>query len=272
MSYSFCPRDPIEEIDLTGDSDPEASQTKVPMTLHPIKPTRYRLKHKLPTHLNLELYVLNHQQSLLNNTTIWHRNTSGSFHATEQLDSLLYKLQRMPYLNKGGEFDHKWAEKTWEQWERESHPAVEAFEAYNNPPSPEMVRLQSVKESLRRGDVAAEGIRKALNCADEALDVAAMAPKSRVSDGMPAAMKEIFDDLNGHLRSVEKAQRVSKKQLELLEPAVKSLVSSPPAHPTIHTRHTLISSTHSSSQSPSPTNSTRKENSKTKRCLIPSSS
>jgi hypothetical protein len=228
MSYSFCPRDPIEEIDLTGDSDPEASQTKVPMTLHPIKPTRYRLKHKLPTHLNLELYVLNHQQSLLNNTTIWHRNTSGSFHATEQLDSLLYKLQRMPYLNKGGEFDHEWAEQTWEQWQqREGHPAVEAFREYNDPPSPETIGLEKLKENLRRGGDAVNNIWTELGRADEVLDIAAMAPKSRVSDGMPAAMRDILDDLGRHLGSVEKAQQESKKQLQLLEPAVKSLVHLP---------------------------------------------
>jgi hypothetical protein len=149
----------------------------------------------------------------------------------------LYHSQCRQYLNRNGVVDQEWAEKTWEQWtQREFHPAVEAFEAYNYPPRPEMIGLEKLKESLRRGDDAVQEIRAKIATAVEVLEVAAMAPKSRVSDGMPAAMREIFDDLRRHLRSVEKAQQQSKQHLESLEPAVKSLVS---PHPTLpHKTHT----------------------------------
>jgi hypothetical protein len=177
----------------------------------------------------------------------------------------LYHLQRERYLNRNGEVDQEWAEKTWEQWEqREGDPAVEAFETYNNPPCPEMIGLESLKESLRRGDDAVNNMWAEVVRADEVLEVAAMAPKSRVSDGIPAAMREILEDMRRHLRSVEEAQRTSKQQLQLLEPAVKSLVNTPSPHTTSSHNHTNPTSPHRSNQSPTPKKPTRKDKPKTK--------
>jgi hypothetical protein len=104
---------------------------------------------------------------------------------------------------------------------------VEAFVEYNDA-SPEMVVLDKLKESLILGDVALQNIWAEVACADKVLEITAMAPKSRVSDGMPAAMKDILTDVAGYLRSVQSVQQKSKKQLESLGLVVRSLVQHPP--------------------------------------------
>jgi hypothetical protein len=234
MSYPLCPSSPIEEIDLTGDSDPKVSQIQVPSSPHQNQHQALTPTPQTHPHFDRQLSILNHQQNLKNLTTIWHRNSSGSFCATEQLNPLLYHSQRRQYLNRNGEVDHEWAENTWEQWEqRESHPAVKAFREYNDPPSPEMACLESLKENLRRGDGAVNDMWAELGRANRLLDVAAMPSNDQNLYGLPTATRVILGDVRKSLRSIEKAQRESKKQVELLEPAVKALVSSPPAHPTI---------------------------------------
>jgi hypothetical protein len=175
-------------------------------------------------HFDVQLYVLNHQQSLRDKTTIWHRNTDGSFHATEQLNPSLYHRERKLYLDRDGQVDEQWANQKWQQWSgRDFHPAIEAFTAHNDS-SPEIIVLDNLKQSVSRGDTALQNVWAEVACADKVLEIIAMAPKSRVSNGMPAAIKDILVDVAGYLRSVQSAQEESKKQLESLGLAVRSLV------------------------------------------------
>jgi hypothetical protein len=136
----------------------------------------------------------------------------------------------MLYLDRDGQVDEQWATQKWQQWsERDFHPAVEAFLEYNDP-SPEIIVLDNLKQSSSRGDIALQNIWAEVTCADKVLEITAMAPKSRVSDGMPVAIKDILVDVAGYLRSAEKAHLESNKQLESLSLAVRSLVSSPSHH------------------------------------------
>jgi hypothetical protein len=212
-------------------------------------------------HFDVQLYVLNHQQSLKNETTIWHRNNDGSFHAIEQLNPALYHRQRKPYLERDGQVDEQWVNQKWLQWsERDFHRAVEAFVEYNNL-SPEMIVLDNLKKNLSRGDTALQNIWAEVACGDKVLEITAMAPKSRVSDGTPAAIKDILVDVAGYLRSVQSAQEESKKQLESLSLAVRSLVRRPSL--TLQASHILTSRLHyRSEQTPSPKKPTRKDKSK----------
>jgi hypothetical protein len=136
----------------------------------------------------------------------------------------------MPYLDRDGPVDEQWANQKWQQWsERDFHPAVEAFLEYNDL-SPVTIVLDKIKESLSRGDTALQNIWVEVACADKVLEITALAPKSRVPDGMPVAIKGILVDVAGYLRSAEKAHLESNKQLESLSLAVRSLVSSPSHH------------------------------------------
>jgi hypothetical protein len=207
MSYPLCTSYPIEEIDLTGDSDTELSQTQVLMTLHPIKLHQKLTSVQRNPHSDPQVSIPNHRQHLLNKTTLWHRNSSGSVHTTEQLDPLQRK-------------------------QGEAHSPGEGFEKYNEV-GEEMIVMGKLKESLRRGGDAVNDMWAELGRANRLLDVAAMPSNDQNLYGLPTATRVILGDVRKSLRSIEKAQRESKKQVELLEPAVKALVSSPPAHPTI---------------------------------------
>jgi hypothetical protein len=176
------------------------------------------------SHFDVQLYVLNHQQSLKNETTVWHRNTDDSFHVIEHTDSSLYLQDRTPYLDRDGQVDEQWANQKWQQWsERDFHPAVESFTEYNEP-SPELLVLESAKESLGCGDDAVKDIWAEISCAKKTLDLAVLAPNSRDPEILSAAMRIIFEDLAIYLRRIEKAQKESKQHLESLGLAIKSLV------------------------------------------------
>jgi hypothetical protein len=176
------------------------------------------------SHFDVQLYVLNHQQSLKNLTTVWHRNADGSFHATEQLNPSIYHQDRIPYLDRDGQVDEQWANQKWQQWsERDFHPAVEAFTEYNES-SPELLVLESAKESISRGEDAVKDIWAEISCAQKTLDLAVLAPNSRDPEILSAAMRIIFKDLAIYLRRIERAQKESKEQLESLGLAVRSLV------------------------------------------------
>jgi hypothetical protein len=163
-------------------------------------------------HSDPQVSIPNHRQHLLNKTTLWHRNSSGSVYTTEQLDPLQRKR-------------------------REAHSPGEGFEKYNNLPSPEMACLESLEENLRRGDTAANNMWAELGRADRLLDVAAMPSNDQNLYGLPTAVRVVLGDVRKSLRSIENAQRASKKQLQLLEPAVKSLVHLPPPTDQIQNPH-----------------------------------
>ncbi|OBW63569.1 MAG: Uncharacterized protein AUREO_063650 [Aureobasidium pullulans] len=110
----------IEEIDLTSSPEPRRPQI-----------------HR--THFDLELYVLNHQQSRRNSTTIWHRDADGSVRAEEYEDILTYLRARRVYLYSNDSVDSESADEMWKRWlKRDSHPAVDAFKQYNGS-SPEIL-------------------------------------------------------------------------------------------------------------------------------------
>lgn len=100
---------------------------------------------------------------------------------------------------------------------------MEAFIEYNEP-SPELLIVESAKESISRGDDAVKDIWAEISCAKKTLDLAVVGPNSRDPEILSAAMRIIFKDLAINLRRIEKSQKESKQQLESLGLAIRSLV------------------------------------------------
>ncbi|KAG9696661.1 hypothetical protein KCU95_g2058, partial [Aureobasidium melanogenum] len=181
----------IEEIDLSTTSEPRLAQNQDP-------------------HFDVQLYVLNHRQSRKNNLTVWHRNAD-----------------REPYLDRDGQVDQEWADEKWQQWsERDFHPAVEAYNDYNDP-APEMVVLENVNESLRNVSDAFKDVQARLSQAQRALGLSIHPSGLHDSDRLLAqtryVLKDIFSDMEIDLRTVNEAQRQSEELIKLLGFAVKAL-------------------------------------------------
>ncbi|CAD0114139.1 unnamed protein product, partial [Aureobasidium uvarum] len=177
-------------------------------------------------HFDVQLYVLNHQQSLKNNNTVWHRDEDGSFRAVAWTSRFMYLQDRKSYLDRDGHVDHEWADEKWRLWsERDFHPAVEAYVEYNEPGA-EMIALDKVTESVRRTNDAVKDIWAELTCAKKTLEFAVLPPNSRDPDHLPTALKAILEDLTTYLRTIDTAQQESKERLKSLDLAVKSLIRS----------------------------------------------
>jgi hypothetical protein len=90
-----------------------------------------------------------------------------------------------------------------------------------------MVILGNVRENLDYGGAAIQNMWAEIACADKILEVTAMPLRSQNLSGLTAAMRDILGDLAMYLRQNQKAQQESKKQLESLGLAIRSLVSYP---------------------------------------------
>lgn len=88
---------------------------------------------------------------------------------------------------------------------------MEAFVEYNEA-SPELLVLESAKESISRGEDAVKDIWAEISCAKKTLDLAILAPNSRDPEILSAAMRIIFKDLAVYLHRIEKAQKPSPKR------------------------------------------------------------
>ncbi|TIA15964.1 hypothetical protein D6C80_04862 [Aureobasidium pullulans] len=195
----------IEEIDLTGSPEPRRPQ-----------------KHR--THFDLELYVLNHQQSRRTSTTIWHRDADGSFRAEEYEDLLTYLQTRRVYLHRNDRVDYGSAEEIWKRWvKRGSHPAVEAFQQYNES-SPNIFMLKNVTKHLRDGQTVLKEAQYDMSSAQRNLDLAIRLLTMNGAEHLLTETNDILGKLAKHLRSSQNNQQRSIEKLESLEIAVKSLV------------------------------------------------
>ncbi|THZ34357.1 hypothetical protein D6C90_07776 [Aureobasidium pullulans] len=192
----------IEEINLTGSPEPRRPQ-----------------KHR--THFDLELYVLNHQQSRKDSTTIWHRDADGSFRAEEYEDLLTY-LRARRGLN--SDINSGWAEEKWKQWlERDNHPAVQAFLDHNDKPS-EVKILNETLKHLHTGESAVEDAWSEVNHVRENI-LLAFHPSGRYNDDkLFRETKTILSNLTGDLRAIESAHAQVVDKLGEAATAVKSLV------------------------------------------------
>jgi hypothetical protein len=140
----------------------------------------------------------------------------------------MYRQDRKPYLDRDGQVDQEWADEKWQQWsERGFHPAVEAYNEYNEP-GPEMIVLENVKEHLQHADNALENVWARLTQAQRTLELSIHPSGLHDSDHLLAqtkdAMKDVFKDMATHLRIVNEAQRQSKEQMKSLGLAVKALI------------------------------------------------
>ncbi|KAG9519506.1 hypothetical protein KCU93_g8064, partial [Aureobasidium melanogenum] len=204
MSRSSHPSKPIEEIDLSATTEPR------------VAPNQLRNPH-----FDVQLYVLNHRQSRKNSSTVWHRDTDGSFRAVEWTSRFMYRQDRKPYLDRDGQVDQEWANEKWQQWsERDFHPAVEAYNEYNEP-TPEVVVLKKVDENLRSVDEALGSVQATLAQAKRTPGLSIHSPGL---DETKDALEDIFKDMEIHLRTVNEAQRQSKEQTKSLGLAVKALI------------------------------------------------
>ncbi|KAG9659601.1 hypothetical protein KCU95_g1386, partial [Aureobasidium melanogenum] len=192
MSRSSHPREPIEEIDLSAVPEPR------------VAPNQLRNRH-----FDVQLYVLNHQQSRKNSSTVWHRDTNGSLRATEWTSRFMYRQDRKSYLDRDGQVDQEWADEKWQQWsERDFHPAVEAYNEYNEPAS-EMIVLEVVKEHLQGVDDALKNVWARLSQAQTTLGLSVHPSGLHNSD---------------HLLAETRTQRQLEKQMKSLGLAVKALI------------------------------------------------
>ncbi|THY52659.1 hypothetical protein D6C97_06307 [Aureobasidium pullulans] len=195
----------IEEIDLTSSPEPRRPQI-----------------HR--THFDLELYVLNHQQSRRNSTTIWHRDADGSVRAEEYEDILTYLRARRVYLYSNDSVDSESADEMWKRWlKRDSHPAVDAFKQYNGS-SPEILMLKDVMKGLRSGETALDEAQYDLSKAQRNLNLAIRLLTMNGTEHLLTETKDILKRLTEHLRFSQNNQQRSIEKLESLEIAVKSLV------------------------------------------------
>ncbi|KAH0395592.1 hypothetical protein KCU89_g10169, partial [Aureobasidium melanogenum] len=179
-------------------------------------------------HFDVQLYVLNHRQSRKNSSTVWHRDTDGSFRAVEWTSRFMYRQDRKPYLDRDGQVDQEWANEKWQQWsERDFHPAVEAYNEYNQP-APETIVLDNVNENLRSVDEALRNVQATLAQAQRTPGLSIHSPGLHDSEHLLAQTKDglkgIFEDIETQLRNVNEAQRQSKEQMKSLGLAVKALI------------------------------------------------
>lgn len=140
----------------------------------------------------------------------------------------MYRQDRKSYLDRDGQVDQEWADEKWQQWsDRDFHPAVEAYNEYNEP-APEMIVLENVKEHLHCADDALNNVWKRLSQAQKTLELSIHPSDLHDSDHQLAqtkdAVKDIFEDMAIHLRTVNEAQRQSKEQMKSLGLAVKALI------------------------------------------------
>ncbi|THX37192.1 hypothetical protein D6D10_06061 [Aureobasidium pullulans] len=195
----------IEEINLTGSPEPRRPQ-----------------KHHF--HFDLEIYVLNHQQSRKNSTTIWHRDADGSFRAEEYEDLLTYLRARRVYLHSNDRVDSESAEEVWKQWlESDDHPAVQAFLDHNDKPS-EVKILNEALKHLHTGESAVEDAWSELNHIRENI-LLAFYPSGRYNDDrLFRETKKILSNLASNLRAIESAHAQVIDKLGEADTAVKSLI------------------------------------------------
>lgn len=208
----------IEEIDLTSSPEPRRPQIHVSELFTFLEPNTDHLQR---THFDLELYILNHQQSRKNSTTIWHRDADGSFRAEEYEDLLTY-LRARRGLN--SDINSGWAEEKWKQWlERDNHPAVQAFLDHNGKAS-EVKILDETLRHLHTGESAVEDAWSELNHVRENL-LLAFHPSGRYNDDrLFRETKTILSNLAGDLRAIESAHAQVIDKLGEADTAVKSLV------------------------------------------------
>ena len=211
----------IEEIDLTSSPEPRRTQKHVSeFCINRASDT----DHHQRTHFDLELYVLNHQQSRKNSATIWHRDAGGSFRAEEYEDLLTYLRTRRVYLHSNDRVDYGSAEEVWKRWVKGgSHPAVEAFKQYNES-SPEIFMLKNVTKHLRDGETVLEEAQRDLSRAQRNLNLAIRLLAMNGTEHLLTETKDILKKLAEHLRSSQNNQKRSIEKLGSLEIAVKSLV------------------------------------------------
>ncbi|KAG2164783.1 hypothetical protein JADG_004522 [Aureobasidium aubasidani] len=169
----------IEEIDLTGSPEPRRPQ-----------------KH--PTHFDLELYVLNHQQSRKDSTTIWHRDADGSFRAKEYKDLLTYLRARRVYLHRNDRVDYGSAE--------------------------EIFMLKNVTKHLRDGETVLEEAQYDLSRAQRNLDLAIRLLTMHGTEHLLTETKDILKKRAEHLRSFQNLQQQPIEKLDTFEVKVKALV------------------------------------------------
>jgi hypothetical protein len=211
----------IEEIDLTSSPEPRRPQIHVSEPFTFLEPNTDHLQR---THFDLELYVLNHQQSRRNSTTIWHRDADGSVRAEEYEDILTYLRARRVYLYSNDSVDSESADEMWKRWlKRDSHPAVDAFKQYNGS-SPEILMLKDVMKGLRSGETALDEAQYDLSKAQRNLNLAIRLLTMNGTEHLLTETKDILKRLTEHLRFSQNNQQRSIEKLESLEIAVKSLV------------------------------------------------
>ncbi|THX82012.1 hypothetical protein D6D05_03993 [Aureobasidium pullulans] len=211
----------IEEIDLTGSPEPRRPQKHVSEPSTSGEPDADHLQR---THFDLELYVLNHQQSRKDSTNIWHRDADGSVRAEEYEDLLTYLRARRVYLYSNDSVDSESADEMWKRWlKRDSHPAVDAFKQYNGS-SPEILMLKDVMKGLRSGETALDKAQYDLSRAQRNLNLAIRLLTMNGTEHLLTETKDILKKLTRDLRSSQNNQHRSIEKLENLEIAVKSLV------------------------------------------------
>lgn len=142
----------------------------------------------------------------------------------------MYRQNRQPYLDRDGQVDQEWADEKWQRWsERDFHPAVEAYNDYNEP-TPEMIVLKSLDEDLQKTEDALKKIQVRASQAQRNLELWLRSSSLHDSDHLLAEMnielKNVFKDIDTHLGFVDQAQRNSKEQLKSLELVVKALLRS----------------------------------------------
>ncbi|KAG9734777.1 hypothetical protein KCU73_g10678, partial [Aureobasidium melanogenum] len=140
----------------------------------------------------------------------------------------MYRQDRKPYLDRDGQVDQEWANEKWQQWsERDFHPAVEAYNEYNQP-APEMIVLDNVNENLRSVDEALRNVQATLAQAQRTPGLSIHPPGLHDSDHLLAQTKDvlkgIFKNIETQLRNVNEAQRQTEEQMESLGLAVKALI------------------------------------------------
>ncbi|KAK6003610.1 hypothetical protein QM012_009381 [Aureobasidium pullulans] len=122
------------------------------------------------------------------------------------------------------------ADAKWQQWsERDFHPAVEAYNEYIEP-APEMIVLENVNENLQKAGDALESTRMRLSQAQRTLELSIHPSGLQGFDLLLAQTKEvlrdIFEDINAHLQTIDQAQKESQEQMESLRLAVKTFIRS----------------------------------------------
>lgn len=142
----------------------------------------------------------------------------------------MYRQDRQPYLDRDGQVDQEWADEKWQQWcERDFHPAVEAYNDYNNP-DPEMIVLKSLNENLRSEDDALKRVQIRLSQVQRTLGLSIHSSGLHDSDHLLVQsrdlLNDIFEDIDIHLRTANQARGELKEQLKSLQLAAKLLIRS----------------------------------------------